>query len=285
MFPLLQNGKQICFALTSILFFSGNCFAQVRTGGEEDRASDIWTDAFIWMQTGRKLAKAKQWPLALGSYIEALQKFETVAADFPEFETELVAFRLNTLKEDMVEVQNNLASDDHDVMMAYLDFVETMEKGQKLRFENDFEAALPTLRFAMTLLEEVIANRPGEFRAAVDEQYDRLEGSIDWIEKQQIWKLRNLPVVTASGGNNPGTTEFIKESDMPGDPMVSISTRLFPDLLAVQTVPEKRKYTPVKMPDRDWLSKLPKSFGPKSAPSQEPVGEKENSVKESELNE
>ena len=40
------------------------------------------------------------------------------------FEPELVSFRLDALKEDIEDIQEKLASDDHHVMMAYLDFMQ-----------------------------------------------------------------------------------------------------------------------------------------------------------------
>ncbi len=269
MLHFLKTGNPICFCLATILSLFGTSMAQDKRAADrsKDVAADIWTNGFGWMQTGQKLAKAKQWPLALGSYIEAMQKFQTVARDFPEFEPELVSFRLESLKEDIELIQKDLTSGDHDVMMTYLDFIESMEEGQKLRFANNFEAALPTLRLALTLLDEVIKNHPGEFRTAVDDQYLRLENSIEWVESQVTWKMRRLPSVAAVDDGNLGTTEFIKESDMPTDAMVSMSGQLFPGVPDFQETPARVDPVAVKKPKSDLFNRLPKSLGPANTTS------------------
>lgn len=274
MLHLLKTAKLICTCLATALYFCGNSPAQEK---REAVASDILLNGFGWMQTGRNLVQTQQWPLALGSYIEALQKYQTVARDFPEFEPEMVSYRLEALEDEITEIQKNLHSGDHDVMMAYLDFIDSMEKGQRLRFANNFEAALPSLRFAMSLLEEVIKNRPGEFRAAVDDQYSRLAESIEWVESQLTWKMRSLPMTAAVDDGNLGTTEFIKESDLPTDAMVSMSAQLFPGFPNFQDAPAVKDPVAMKKPKTDLSSRLPKSLGPgkpastkKGNPAKEP---------------
>ncbi len=263
MLNLLKTSKLICFALAAIFVFSGNSIAQTSVGNEKkELASDIWTNAFGWIQTGRKLAEAKQWPLALGSYIEALQKYQIVARDFPEFEPELVSFRLDALKTDIEDIQKKLAADDHDVMMAYLDFIDSMEKGQDLRFANNLKEALPILRFAMTLLKEVIKNSPDEFRDAVDDQYVRLDESINWIDSQLNRKLRRPIRASATDSENWGTTDFIKASDLPGNVNIPMSNRLFPDAPPFLDAPAVKAPVAVEKPKSNLTTRLPKSLGP-----------------------
>jgi|GEM_PF-1837808 len=261
----------LCLVITWTAVAFG--WSQEKSGVEEREAeaSELWVSAFSWMQTGGNLAKARQWPLALGSYIEALQKFQMVSREFPEFEPELVTFRIRTLEETVRSTQKNLASDDHDVMMQYLDFVESVEKGMELRYQNKFEEALPALRFAQSLLDEIIAKRPSDFRAAVDSQYLRLEENIEWMEAQLNWKNRSLPQVAASGREILGTTEFIKESDMPTNAMVAMSGYLFPNVPAPQEGADavekneagsKEKAAAPKNRGSALMRRLPKSFGP-----------------------
>ena len=44
-----------------------------------------WINAFAWIQTGDKLVAAEQWPLALGSYMEAHLQLKKVAEEHPDY--------------------------------------------------------------------------------------------------------------------------------------------------------------------------------------------------------
>ncbi len=214
-----------------------------------DVASGKWAAAMGWVQTGRNLQEAEQWPLALATMIEALRQLRDVAEEFPDFETELIQFRIDNLQSEVLEMQNKLISGDHDVMMSYLDFIESLELGQELRFSDKLEEALTTLEFAKTILDGILADRPEEFRAAVDTQYRRLSSHLSWLDSQ-VNRKPLPPVVIEVMEDNLGTTAFIKESDLPADPMVAMTNLLFPNGLLPEITPDMiRQLPPELVPD------------------------------------
>ena len=80
--------------------------------------------------------------MALGSFIEAEAQLKQLKADAPDFEPEMVAYRLDWLAKEIEEMQGNLGGGDHDIMTKYLDFIESFEQGQSERFNNEFEKVL-----------------------------------------------------------------------------------------------------------------------------------------------
>ena len=188
-----------------------------------------WVYVYGWVQAGEKLVKAEQWPLALGSFVEAEAQLKKLKADAPDFEPEIVSFRLNWLAKEIEEMQGNLGGGDHDIMTKYLDFIESFEQGQSERFNNEFEKAYDTLTIAKVLLDEIIAERPVEFQVAMETQYDMLLDSLIWLDSQLTFKasFSRKPVVVDT--NDWGTTEFVDHLDMPtSEGAVVLSSRLFP---------------------------------------------------------
>ncbi len=188
-----------------------------------------WVCVYGWLQVGEKLVKAEQWPLALGSFIEAEAQLKQLKADAPDFEPEMVAYRLDWLAKEIEEMRGNLGGGDHDIMTKYLDFIESFEQGQSERFNNEFEKAYDTLTIAKVLLDEIIAERPAEFEVAMETQYDMLLDSLIWLDSQLNFKasFSRKPVVVDT--TDWGTTKFVMQSDMPAsEETVVISSRLFP---------------------------------------------------------
>lgn len=188
----------------------------------------LWVSAYAWLQTGEKLAAAEQWPLATGSYLEALQKFHTLHENHPTYEVELVEYRLAALRESLAALEDRLSESDHDVTMKYLDFIESFEQGQDERFSNQLDAAAATLHVAQTLLDELTAEKPESFRTAMQSQYQMLESSMTWVESQISYKRRK-PMVVAASDVDLGTTRFITAADMPADgDTILLTASLFP---------------------------------------------------------
>lgn len=207
---------------------------------EESDPAARWVSVFGWMQTGERLAVANQWPLALGSYIESHRQISELAAKHPEFEPELIAYRSEKLESTISEAEARLTSDEHAIMMKYLDFIESLELGQAQRFRNEFEASLSTLDMAKSLLDDIIARKPAEFREAVDSQYQRLVSSIEWVNAQIDYKERSRRASYAKTSDDRGTTQFIKESDLPrSEEGIEASGILFPMSLASLEPAEK----------------------------------------------
>lgn len=201
----------------------------------EDPA-EKWVSVYGWTQTGDRLAAAEQWALAMGSYIESHRQITELAAAHPAFETELVAYRTEKLEETIATADARLSEDEHQTMMKYLDFIESLELGLEQRFSNQYEAALGTLDIARSLLDELIGKKPPGFREAIDSQYRRLEDNIYWLSSQINYKeaSRRRPSVVTDDGRDWGTTRFVKKEDLPdASDGVFASGILFPSSLSV----------------------------------------------------
>lgn len=201
----------------------------------EDPAAK-WVSVYGWTQTGDRLAAAEQWALAMGSYIESHRQITELAEAHPAFETELVAYRTEKLEETIATADARLSDDEHQTMMKYLDFIESLELGLEQRFSNQYEAALGTLDIARSLLDELIGKKPPGFREAIDSQYRRLEDNIYWLSSQINYKeaSRRRPSVVTDDGRDWGTTRFVKKEDLPdASDGVFASGILFPSSLSV----------------------------------------------------
>lgn len=267
----------------AISFFAGTGSFPVLAQDNPD-PSEQWASAIGWVQTGENLVANEQPALALASYIEGLRQLQQVADRFPQFEPEIVTYRLDALKARIEDLNESLSSDEHDITMGYLDFVESLEKGIAQRKDNDFKGALETLQFAQTLLESIYLNRSEKLEKALSSQHDRLADSINWLDSQ----VNRKPVASAApyvpmpqDATNWGTTSFIKPTDLPNNPQVKPTGVLFPDELVAQLTPkinallgtpttvkkqdaEKEAAVPEKKENtrESFFNRLPKSFGP-----------------------
>jgi hypothetical protein len=238
--------------------FLAAAFAAILLGGtsavaEEDDPAARWLTVYGWIQTGERLAGADQWSLALGSYLEANRLLADLAGAHPAFEPEMVSYRREALADTIAGIEARLTEDDHVTMMKYLDFIESLELGEKQRYGNEFEAALGTLGMAKALLDEISSGKPEGFREAVASQYERLRSGIEWLDSQVNFKARSRPAVLADDPVDWGTTRFVKESDLPGDPAAaSVSLDLFPPSLALairdESGPAAEPATPAAVP-------------------------------------
>lgn len=218
---------------------------------EEDDPAARWLSAYAWVQTGDRLAAANQWPLALGSYLEARTQIEELTAKFPGFEPEVVSYRRGLLDQAISGVEELLTTDEHDVMMKYLDFIESLKEGERLRYARDFRNAHTTLALARSILDEIIATKPDAFRDAVESQHKRLDSELAWLEEQLDIRTRRPSSPSITDTVDWGTTRFVKEADLPSGSAAPIRSTLFPDgAFEILDEPEKpveknRKTTPL----------------------------------------
>jgi hypothetical protein len=215
-------------------------FALPAPAEEADPAAK-WLTVYGWIQTAERLATAEQWPLALGSYLEADRQVKALAEAHPDFEPEMVNYRRGALAKTIVETEARLTTDEHEVMMKYLDFIESLELGEAQRYANEYEAAYGTLGMAKSVLDEIIEKKPEGFRDAVASQYARLESSLTWLDSQINFTARSRPGVALDDSVDWGTTRFVKASDLPSSrENASLTAELFPGGL----VPESGPATP-----------------------------------------
>ncbi len=204
-------------------------FALAAPAGESD-PSARWLTVYGWIQTAERLAAAGQWPLALGSYLEADRQIKDLAETHPDFEPEMVTYRRGLLVTTISETEARLTIDEHEVMMKYLDFIESLELGEGQRYANEYDAAYTTLAMAKAVLDELIETKPEAFREAVASQYARLESSLDWLGSQIQFTAVSRPGTAAVDESTDwGTTRFVKAADLPTSrPEASVTSELFP---------------------------------------------------------
>lgn len=208
---MLRRGLHL--ALGAFLAWASPCL-RADEGGDP---AAKWLGAYAWIQTAERLAESDQWPLALGSYLEANRRIAELAAAHPDFEPEMVAYRREALATTIASTEERLTDDEHETMMKYLDFVESLESGEAQRYANRFEEARGTLGMAKALLEEIVEKKPETFRSAVAWQLDRLESSLAWLDSQLNWSRRPPRRAAASFDSSIdwGTTRFVKAEDLP----------------------------------------------------------------------
>ncbi len=217
-------------AAVAVLLLSDISFGQ----DVKDPASEIWENAYAWLQTGQNLEEQEQWALAQGSYIEAHRKLQRVASEYPAFESVLVNYRVESLEEKLKENQEKLETKDHEITVKYLDFIDSMETGVEKRYSRNYKESLDTLEFAMSILEEVIEAEPTEIRSAIDSQYKRLENHILWLSETLNRERRSLQRRTLADTVDWGTTQFVKLSDLPQEEVGEMSPELFPPVSLIQ---------------------------------------------------
>jgi hypothetical protein len=202
------------------------------TAAESDPET-LWVSVYGWNQTGERLAASNHWSLALGSYIEAHRQITALAAAHPAFEPDLIAYRIGALEKTIEETEARLSTDEHETMMKYLDFIESLELGEKQRFANEFKESLDTLDMALSILDEITASKSKDFGEAVDSQRTRLLGHIEWLNSQIDFKASSRVSMTADDGVDRGTTRFVKPEDYPSSrDGVFLSGMLFPGSLS-----------------------------------------------------
>lgn len=200
--------------LTLLAFTWAVAWVPMASAEEADPAAK-WLTVYGWIQTADRLAGAGQWPLALGSYLEADRQIKALAVEHPDFEQEMVNYRRNALAATIAETEARLTTDEHEVMMKYLDFIESLELGEAQRYADEYEAAYGTLGMAKAVLDEIIDRKPEEFREAVASQYARLESSLTWLDSQINFSAMSRPAVAMDGSIDWGTTKFVKAADLP----------------------------------------------------------------------
>jgi hypothetical protein len=115
------------------------------------------------------------------------------------------------------EIEPKLPPGGNSITMKFLDFIESYDLGIKQRFSNQYSESLATLDIAKVILDEIIYENPEEFRDAVDTQYSIMHESIEWLERQITYRARKPRATYTSDGFDWGTTEFVKEENLPAD--------------------------------------------------------------------
>ena len=208
------RGVALAVAIGAALFAFG-----IRCGAAEDDPAARWLSIYAWLRTAERLAEGGHLPLALGGYLEASRRIERLAEDHPAFEPEMLAYRQKALAETVGAMEEELTDDGHGTMMRFLDFVESLEAGERQRYANEFDEAYETLTMARSILAELSEEKAASFREAVAPHAARIESNLEWLGSQLDHKASSALAVQGPSPTDEsidwGTTRFVKESDLP----------------------------------------------------------------------
>ena len=201
-----------------------------------DDPSDRWLHAFVLLQTARQLEARNLWPLALANYATALEGFEKLSKEHPDYQPEIVAFRIKDLRKSIAHANESMNAGDHDIAMLYADFIETSGKGQDLRFSLRYEESYPHLVRARYQIEDLIDQRPDTLGPALAEQRDHLLSLVD-ATQETLLRQKDGAKLLNEIEKRFYLANAITLLELPDDPEVALSAELFPDTL-IPYVPE-----------------------------------------------
>ena len=187
-------------SLLAILFLGSFSSA----GGETNDAATKWVRIYGWIQSGDEHAAAGQWPLAMGTYLESQTQIRKFAMEHPDFEPDLISYRLAKLEQEIVETESRLTADEHEISTKYRDYIGLLKLGQVNRFSNEFEAAIAKFERAKVLLDEIKEKQPAGSGLALESRYQRLESDLEWLKAQARFKKENPPVTYVSSKREKG---------------------------------------------------------------------------------
>ncbi len=215
-----------------VLFFFVASIVRISFGFNVEAAVDQWSRAYSWLQTGRNLTASGCEDLALASYREALVQFEKVASDFPDYETQLVNYRLERLKEEIGAVTSRLSPESVAVADDYLAFIHLLDRVDELRYQAQRDEALVALQQARAALEAIVEKNPDSYGPAVASQTSSIAEQIGMLEASAARKRVKAPVVARSTSSytprGRGTTEYVQLEDLPSTPSAISGVLLFP---------------------------------------------------------
>ncbi|MCB1090888.1 MAG: hypothetical protein KDL87_05115 [Verrucomicrobiae bacterium] len=131
------------------------CFTICHSDAAADPESR-WLHGFVLVQTGHQLAERELWPLAMANYAAALNQFEALSVDHPDFQPRLLGYRKADLKERIASAAEAMQPGEHDLEMLYEDVIETAREGASRRYALDFEGSYQFLVRAQWQFEAVL---------------------------------------------------------------------------------------------------------------------------------
>jgi hypothetical protein len=195
-----------------------------------DDPSDRWMHAFVLLQTGSQLGERELWPLAIANYVTALEYFEKLATENPEYEPALIRFRVEDLKKRIITANESMNASDHDIVMHYIDFIETSNQGQNFRYTLRFAESYPLLSMALLQIEDLIDLRPDELGPALADQRAHLESIVEDTRNQLMKDAEGAKILNEIE-KRFHFANAILGIELPRDPEVALSPELFPDAL------------------------------------------------------
>ena len=217
--------------------------AFVACGGETvvEASSDPqerWLHAYVLVQTGEFLGESELWPLALANFSAALQEFEDLSVDYPEFQPRLISYRREELKRRIGEANESMNAGEHGVALRYQEILESTRVAVRSRMRLDHETAYRFFSEAQWQLEALREEGAPELSAALTDQQDYLDEITE--------SSRDLLIREPEGGLKAHNIEkdlaerlSIAVSELPSfqeiEPSASgMSSALFPDELVAR---------------------------------------------------
>ncbi|MCB1234470.1 MAG: hypothetical protein KDM91_05320 [Verrucomicrobiae bacterium] len=202
-------------------------------GAEQPPPKERWLNAFIFVQTGIQLGERGLWPLATANYRVALERFESLAADHPGFQPELVRFRVEDLKKRLQAADGAMAAGDHDLAMEYADLLETLDRGERLRYRSDYTGSYSHLAQAQSLLDHLAGNASGPLADALGGQKTYLD-DLAARNRDELLHEPNGPRAVFEIEKNLAASFRLEPADLPEEPGEPAAESLFPPSLLAQ---------------------------------------------------
>ena len=211
----------------------------VSTGGSVTAASndpqERWLHAYVLVQTGEFLGESELWPLALANLSAALQEFEDLATDYPDFQARLVAYRKEELKRHIAEANEAMDAGDHGVALRYQDILESTRVAVRSRMRLDHETAYRFFSEAQWQLETLRKEGDPEMMAALSDQQAYLD-EITESSRELLLREPEGGLIAHNIEKNLAERLSIEASELPSfqelEPAASgMSSALFPDEL------------------------------------------------------
>ncbi len=205
----------------------------------EDTPDGRWLSAYAWYQSGENLSFEQALPFALAAYKEADTEFRELAERYDYYEPDLVAFRLEQLEAKIQQLLTTLNQQELEKAEVYADFIESWRQGEDRRYTDRFEEAIERFDYALSLLQELKEQENEAFAEVLVTQEAQIRESVRWMQEQvDLVEKEKALAPLKMAAKLEGTTDFIKEEDLPAASNAPASGALFPSGLLPASLPD-----------------------------------------------
>lgn len=222
--------------LCGLLITGGMITSHATPAEDEEALFRQWLSAFAELKRGEVHAEDEHWPNAIARYRSSLTAFEGLAADYPEYQMEIVQYRIGNLAERIDEAQRTLEAQFAEIAAEYDQAVEQIEQAQNLEAAGLDEDGYRGASRAIHRLKTLALEHP-EFYA------DSLLDSLDRAE-EIAGRLRTELLAMTDGKERLSAIELelskelpeLETSPLPNRPDIMMSADLFPSTIGGVTM-------------------------------------------------
>jgi hypothetical protein len=195
---------------------------------DEDALFRLWLSAFAEMQRGEAEAESNQWPRAIEKYRRSLSRFESLAADYPNYQTELVQYRIGNLAERIEGAQATLRAEFAEVAAEYDRAVSQIAQANGLDAASLFEAAYRNASRAIYRLRKLALNHPEFYADSLAENLAEAEGLTARLKSDFLATADGKALLSQIELDLSKELPDLDDSSLPTRPDILMSADLFP---------------------------------------------------------